>query len=326
MTQTSPVLSLPYIQASQAQKHVTHNEAVRLLDLAVQLVVRDANRTEPPAAPVLGDRHIVAAGALGDWAGQDGAVTVWDGSGWFFAAPQSGWQARDLSAGVTLFFDGAAWAADTLSPELLGINASADTTNRLALSSDASLFNNAGAGHQLKINKAAAADTASLLFQTGWSGRTELGNVGDDNFSLKVSADGSSFTEALSVDQTNGLVSLRGIDSQQVFVPYETMAEVSPPSTGGLVFISLVDPSFPQTPANGIFAYDVGSSPGLQTVWTGGKLINQGTTMLTGTTGPSSEVSVAVTATGKIQIENRYLTSGDRQFSLTYINGYRPLP
>src|SRR5207244_11572668 len=43
----------------------------------------------------------------------------------------------------------------------LGINATADTTNRLAVKSAASLLDNVGNGHQQKINKAAAGDTAS---------------------------------------------------------------------------------------------------------------------------------------------------------------------
>ena len=35
MPSVSAVLSMPYIEPSQAQKHVTHNEALRVLDLAV---------------------------------------------------------------------------------------------------------------------------------------------------------------------------------------------------------------------------------------------------------------------------------------------------
>jgi hypothetical protein len=37
----TPHLQLPYILASQAQKRVTHNEALRILDGLVQLSVRD---------------------------------------------------------------------------------------------------------------------------------------------------------------------------------------------------------------------------------------------------------------------------------------------
>ena len=48
----------------------------------------------------------------------------------------------------------------------LAINgATADTTNRLSLNAPATLLNHDGDGHQLKINKASAGDTASLLYQ-----------------------------------------------------------------------------------------------------------------------------------------------------------------
>ncbi|MES2335794.1 MAG: hypothetical protein V4551_14090 [Pseudomonadota bacterium] len=39
MSDITTHLLLPYILASQAQKHVTHNEALRLLDAMVQLSV-----------------------------------------------------------------------------------------------------------------------------------------------------------------------------------------------------------------------------------------------------------------------------------------------
>ena len=59
MSDITTHLLLPYILASQAQKHVTHNEALRLLDAMVQLSVLDRDLTSPPASPADGDRHIV---------------------------------------------------------------------------------------------------------------------------------------------------------------------------------------------------------------------------------------------------------------------------
>ncbi|MFN3937391.1 MAG: DUF2793 domain-containing protein [Gemmobacter sp.] len=208
----TPVLSLPLILPSQAQKHVTHNEALRLLDLLVQLVVADRDRTAPPEDPAEGDRHIVASGATGGWAGQDGAIAVHDGTGWQFVRPHPGWVAQVLAEGGAVRFDATAgWQpsgglAETV-PQL-GISASADPVNRLAVASDAVLLTHAGAGHQLKVNKAAAGDTASLLFQTSWSGRAEMGLAGDDDFSVKVSPDGASFATALRVDRATGRVNL----------------------------------------------------------------------------------------------------------------------
>jgi hypothetical protein len=93
------------------------------------------------------------------------------------------------------------------------VNATADTTNRLAVKSAASLFDNVGNGHQQKINKAAAGDTASTLYQTNYSGRAEFGLTGDDNFHVKVSADGSAWKEAIVVDRTDGRVAMGAPDA-----------------------------------------------------------------------------------------------------------------
>ncbi len=60
----------------------------------------------------------------------------------------------------------------------------------------------------MKINKAAAADTASMLFQSAYSGRAEFGLAGDDNWHVKVSPDGLAWTEALLVDAASGRVTL----------------------------------------------------------------------------------------------------------------------
>ena len=50
-------LALPYLAASQAQKHVTHNEALTLLDGLVQLSVKSRVVAAPPGSPIDGDRY-----------------------------------------------------------------------------------------------------------------------------------------------------------------------------------------------------------------------------------------------------------------------------
>lgn len=90
----------------------------------------------------------------------------------------------------------------------LGINSSHDSSNRLTVSAEAALLNHDGAGHQLKINKAAEADTASLLFQTGFLGRAEMGTAGDDNWSIKVSADGATWIDGMVIDAASGMATL----------------------------------------------------------------------------------------------------------------------
>ncbi|MFN0192656.1 MAG: DUF2793 domain-containing protein [Aestuariivirga sp.] len=209
----TPNLALPLIEAAQAQKHVTHNEALLRLDAQVQLAVIDRTLASPPVTPADGDRYLVAAAPTGAWSGHAGEIAYYEASVWRFAAPQAGWRLWVEAEAAFLVFDGAQWidlqAIDELqNMEMLGINTTADTTNRLAVSSAAALFTHAGAGAQIKINKNAAADTASLLFQNGFSGRTEMGLAGDDDFRVKVSANGSSWTDAITVNRTSGIVTL----------------------------------------------------------------------------------------------------------------------
>ena len=70
-------LNLPYILPAQAQKHVTHNEALRILDAVIQIVVQDMTRATPPASPTEGQRHVVASDASGAWAGHIAAIATW---------------------------------------------------------------------------------------------------------------------------------------------------------------------------------------------------------------------------------------------------------
>lgn len=210
MADTTANLGLPLLQAAQAQKHITHNEALLILDLLVQGAVLDRDRTSPPPAPIEGQCHLVAPAATGAWAGQSGKIAAFVNNGWLFLVPRAGWRLRLLAGAEDLLFDGSVWQASAevaLKAASLGLNTSADPTNRLTVSSPATLLSHSGQGHQLKINKAGAAETASLLFQSAWSGRAEMGLAGQDDFSIKVSADGTTFTEALRFARASGLAS-----------------------------------------------------------------------------------------------------------------------
>ncbi|WP_065323926.1 DUF2793 domain-containing protein [Tritonibacter mobilis] len=52
--QRSELLDLPNLMPAQAQKHVTHNEALHHLDLVVQLVLEETERDTPPGAIATG--------------------------------------------------------------------------------------------------------------------------------------------------------------------------------------------------------------------------------------------------------------------------------
>jgi hypothetical protein len=206
----TPLLALPYLAAAQAQKHVTHNEALTLLDGLVQAGVKSRGVATPPPSPAAGDRYLVAAAATDAWAGKEGQIAALMDGGWRFLTPREGWRLWVDDEDQLLVFTGSLWQETGTTPDilqdlsLLGVNSTADATNKLTVASAASLFNNVGAGHQVKINKAAGSDTASLLFQTGYSGRAEMGTTGDDDFHIKVSADGTTFHEALTAHGATG--------------------------------------------------------------------------------------------------------------------------
>ncbi|MGJ8605881.1 MAG: DUF2793 domain-containing protein [Marivita sp.] len=208
MSQTSPILSLPYIQPAQAQKHVTHNDALRRLDALVQLSVESRTLTEPPATPDEGARFIVATGATGEWAGQDHAIALNAGGGWLFLPPNVGWRAWVADEGTEVIWQGGLWQGQTggALPDRLGLGTATDPVTRLSVASPTTLLTHEGAGHQLAVNKATASDTASLLFQSNWTGHAEMGLAGDTAFSIKVS-DGTTWTTALSFDPATGVAS-----------------------------------------------------------------------------------------------------------------------
>ncbi len=106
---TTPNLSLPYLAAAQAQKHVTVNEALDALDGLVQLSVISASLSAPPGSPVEGDRYIVASGATGALAGWDASVAQFSGGAWHRLIPQTGWLVWDAASSQLLVWTGSAW-------------------------------------------------------------------------------------------------------------------------------------------------------------------------------------------------------------------------
>lgn len=106
---TTSRLGLPMLAAAQAQKEMTHNEALTLLDIAVQPVVAAVAPVTIPQAPTPGQCWIVGAGASGDWSGHEGALAAWTDGGWRFIAPFEGMAAWSIADGITVRRVGDRW-------------------------------------------------------------------------------------------------------------------------------------------------------------------------------------------------------------------------
>jgi transposase len=109
MSEQTTRLALPYLMAAQAQKHVTHNEALRLIDGLLHLTVVDRTTTSPPGSAADGDAWIVAAGATGEWAGWDGDVAMRSDGAWYRLSAVEGMRAWDQTDGGLIVRAGGAW-------------------------------------------------------------------------------------------------------------------------------------------------------------------------------------------------------------------------
>ena len=236
MSDATTHLLLPYILAAQAQKHVTHNEALRILDGLVQLSVLDRDLTAPPGSPADGDRYIVASGATGDWAGWDLNVALWTDGAWLRLPPRTGWRAWVEDEGLLLVYDGAGWVGTTPTTlqnlALLGLGTTADGSNPFSAKLNAALWTaktvaEGGTGDLFyTMNKEAAGDDLGLTLQTGFVTKALVGLFGSDRFRLAVSADGSTFFDGLSVDNATGIVDQPRLPRFKAYTNYDNYVGV----------------------------------------------------------------------------------------------------
>ncbi|MEL6830399.1 MAG: DUF2793 domain-containing protein, partial [Pseudomonadota bacterium] len=199
--------------------HVTVNDSLQQLDALCMASVRASDVTQPPADREDGDAWLVAAEPQGEWTiAQAHDLAVFADSGWRFFTPMPGWRVWDEAAAKLRIYDGSDWAplsAGSSTPSafqnlsLVGVGTTATPSNPLAVELNAAVFNaqpsSAGGTDDLRItyNKPGVSNTASFMFQSGWSGRGEVGLTGDDRLSIKVSADGRSWREGWVLDGAN---------------------------------------------------------------------------------------------------------------------------
>lgn len=212
-------LGLPYLAAGQLQKHVTLNEALTRLDALIQTAVVSRTTSDQPADPAEGALYILPEAATGaDWATHPiGSLLRHERGGWIAVPAPDGLLAVVLDSEEILVRREGVWTPLSFGlPEeiqqitRLGVNTTADATNVVAVRANKALWtaleSESGGDGDLRFtfNKQGAGDVLSLLFQSGWGGRAELGLVGDDDLRLKVSPDGGAWHEALWIDRNTG--------------------------------------------------------------------------------------------------------------------------
>ncbi|MCW5725431.1 MAG: DUF2793 domain-containing protein [Maricaulaceae bacterium] len=224
MTEISPRLGLGYLMPAQAQKHVTVNETLRRLDALVMLTVESRGESAQPAEPEQGQAWILPESPSGaDWETMaEGDIAAFQDGAWAAIAPRPGWRAWVRDEGLMLVHDGEGWAplADSIAGlqnlTRLGVGTEADAGNPFAAKLNKALwtarYEGEGGDGDLRytLNKQGESHVLSLLLQSGWEGRAEIGLTGDDDLSVKVSADGAAWLEALKIGRADGMLSARG--------------------------------------------------------------------------------------------------------------------
>lgn len=214
----SPRLSLPLLMPQQAERHLTLNDAFRLLDVLVQTAVVSATEGDEPETASEGALFILPPGAKGArWQEMEaGSLALYENGGFVEIRPTRGQIAYVADRRILVLFDGAAWSEQPFARAewpAIGVNAEASAVNRLTVAADSELLTydarTPGSGDARKvINKETPARVASVLFQSGFSGRAEIGLIGDDRLALRVSSDGSGFRPALMANPATGHVSV----------------------------------------------------------------------------------------------------------------------
>lgn len=109
MSETSARLGLPLMQPGQAQKELIHNEALTLLDLAVQASVVAVGVNDPPATPASGQAWVVGPTPTGGWVTHAHAVAGWTEGGWRFVGAREGLSVWSVATGREARFTGGSW-------------------------------------------------------------------------------------------------------------------------------------------------------------------------------------------------------------------------
>lgn len=216
MADTSSCLSLPFIQPSQAQKHVTHNEALRILDVLTQLGVLTDDQPLPPASPTEGDRHIIGDAATGVWTGHDSSLALFENGLWQYFTPKAGWRAYVTGRETMVVYDGTDWI-DLDSDELqeiqtFGLGMVSMPATPFSAKLNAALWTalyqaDGGTGSSIStFNKETTSDDTGFVFQQDFGTRGLFGLFGSDNLRLATSANGVDFRDGFVVDAATGVL------------------------------------------------------------------------------------------------------------------------
>lgn len=110
MTETSTRFNFPFIVPGQAQKEMSHNEAIVLIDAVLHPTVEGAPVDVPPEVPELGQAWLLGEAPQDAWEGYARSLACWTIGGWRFVAPQEGMCVWNRADQLWLRWTGSQWS------------------------------------------------------------------------------------------------------------------------------------------------------------------------------------------------------------------------
>ena len=139
----SPNFAFPLLYSAQAQKEITHNEALVLIDALLPGTVVAQADDPGDFTPLAGEAWIIGNTPLSAWEGHPGEIAVYTEGGWRFARPVAGIRLLDRTANLVRRYDGSAWVASHAITEPSG-GATVDEEARATLSTVLAALRQAG--------------------------------------------------------------------------------------------------------------------------------------------------------------------------------------
>ncbi len=112
---STPRHLLPYLVVGQAQKEITHNQALVRIDALLHPLI-EAELSAPPGALTesqAGKCWLVGSGATAEWVSKQKHIACWDGSGWQFITPMDSMRLFNKAIGSEMAFKYGAWVSNT---------------------------------------------------------------------------------------------------------------------------------------------------------------------------------------------------------------------
>ncbi len=321
-TSVTNTFELPFLQPGQALKTITHNEALNRLDAGLYMSCSDMAAETLPTEPQPSQTVILSPTATGESASHAGDIAIFNAGVWLWFKPKPGWLVWDETDQCLRIFTGEAWAgpqgqSEILSSTQMGINTSSNPQQRLAVASETSLFSHDGQGHRLTINRASNSETASLIFQTDYSGEAEIGLNGTEGFSVKTSADGLPWTQRLSTPATEPGIRAPTYSSARLVIAKHSAVFIETPLLGGLAAVmTYTNSGSAQADRSGFLAYDTGPTPSLEPLGITAFLEVHGGLVLDGTVSAAGTIGISAVE-GGLYVENRM--NSQRQVSLAFL-------